>query len=127
MDNLLDKIRKGWSSTRVFAEQAGVDTGGLSRILGRKANAEPDTLEKLALALGEDVAEFVAEAYMLQRGPHDRQKRGKSKREQAQQRYNRLRSRLTEDEEEATLNVMEALAGEFIAKRTGGTKATDVD
>lgn len=127
MDNLLDKIRKGWSSTRVFAEQAGVDTGGLSRILGRKANAEPDTLEKLALALGEDVAEFVADAYMLQRGPHDRQKRGKSKREQAQHRYNRIRSRLTEDEEEATLNVMEALANEFVAKRGASNQASQGD
>lgn len=119
VDDLAAKIKRRWSTQLAFSLEAKVDDGGLSRILSRKTNAEPDTLAKMAVALGEDVVEFVARAYMLTHDDHEpRSKRRKSKREEALQRYTNIRNGLTEDEEDLTLKVMETLAKNLVANRS---------
>lgn len=118
VDDLRARIKKGWRTQGAFSQAARVDSGGLSRILRRKANAEPDTLAKIAVALGEDVVEFVINAYQLRDQEPAQPSNKRTSREKSLQRYNKLRGRLTEVEEDITLNVMERLADDLIASRS---------
>ena len=122
---LAKTVDEHWLSRRQFCEEAGINAGGLSKILNGITDPEPPTLRRIADAL-------LAKGLIASRGElairalfpdeeenveaHERQK-GQEREDDIFTRYKRAVRHLTPGEQDIAIDMFEFLAGRLVEER----------
>lgn len=100
-------------------ENASLDSGHLSRVMNRQADATPEIIIKIARALEIDEAMLLEKAQVIR--PSESTPEGKAE-DAIYKRYQRATSKLTDREKDLAIDMFEYLAGRLVEER--GKKPT---
>jgi len=95
-------------------ENASLDSGHLSRVMNRQADATPEIIIKIARALEMDEAMLLEKAQVIR--PSGSTPEGKAE-DAIYKRYQRATSKLTDREKDLAIDMFEFLAGRLVEER----------
>lgn len=122
---LAKTVDEHWPSRRMFCEDAGINSGGFSKILNGITDPEPPTLRRIAdalLAKGliKNRAELATRALFPDEEDveaHERGQKPRSRDDEILARYKRAVRNLTPGEQDIALDMFEFLAGRLVEER----------